>query len=128
MNFKMDTSLYEAFSKIDNNTIYIKSCYMGLCSDIDRYFRSVYEIDLFKYVAKDDFYNAYYDFPNLADLTIEQFNSFINIYVSIRNISAHLFLNYPIYIDDDLLAHFNTVCKPLYPITTNNKMNSLFKS
>ena len=107
MKYTLETKLYDAFSLVSFESIRLKAAYMGVCSEINRNFRNKYNINLFRYVEKNDFINAYYDFPNIADLSIDEFNDFICIYSSIRNVCAHLYLNIPIYVSVSLQKYFD---------------------
>ena len=92
----------KVYSIIDSNVVELKSAMIGLCTDIERYFRIAFDINLNEQIDEEAFRRMLYVFPRFAALTIEQVNRFLLLFINIRNINAHLYLSKPIFVDEDL--------------------------
>ena len=114
-----------AFALPDTTTKLIKTSLIGLCSDVDRYFRVNFGVDMYEEVNEKDFYKIKGVFPNFRSLNLEQFNRLLFTFISIRDLSAHLFLNKPIYLDDDLKEYIKGLVDSPYSLT-NGKEATLF--
>lgn len=101
----------QAYAFADSNLVEVKSAVIGLCADIERYFKVAFDVNLNEEIEYESFRRITYVFPRFASLTIEQFNRFILLFTSIRGINAHLYLSKPVFIDEDLkefvLNNFN---------------------
>ncbi len=114
-----------AFALPDTTTKLIKTSLIGLCSDVDRYFRVTFGVDMYKEVNERDFNKIKGVFPNFRLLNLEQFNRLLFTFISIRDLSAHLFLNKPIYLDDDLKEFIKGLVDSPYSLA-NGKEATLF--
>ena len=120
--FNLNDPVSKCYDKVDENTVELKGGFMGICTEIDRYFRLTLNIDLNKPVI---FYHTdSFDeiFPNLIEMTQLQLEELRNIYCEIRNINAHLFLSKPIFITSELVCYFSKLSKPQYNISYNNEL------
>lgn len=115
-------TLENAYSIIDSNLVELKSAMIGLCTDIERYFKVAFDINLNEEIDDDAFRRMLYVFPRFGSLTIEQINKYLLLFVNIRNVNAHLYLSRPIFIDDDLKQFIVDNVNPTYPIEYNKKI------
>ena len=92
----LNQAVSSAFALPDSQTKTIKAAIVGLCSEADRFFRLSFNLYIYSQVTEKEFYEIKGPFPNFRKLTLEQFNRLLFTFVSIRDVSAHLFLNKPI--------------------------------
>lgn len=118
----LNQTLDKAFSFSDSNLVELKSAMLGLCSDIERYFKIAFDINLNEEVDDESFRRILYVFPRFGSLDIEQFNRFIIIFVNIRAVVAHLYLSKPIYLDEDIEEFIVGNIKPEYQIEVDKKI------
>ncbi len=95
-------TITETFSLVDGITKTIKSNLIGLCSDVDRYIRLSTGVDIYHEMNDKSFSKIIKCMYKFHELSLEQFNRLLFTFISIRDISAHLYLNRKIYLDDDL--------------------------
>ena len=114
-----------AFLKPDLETKLLKAALIGLCSDVDRYFRVTFDINIFQEVAESDFNKIKSIFPNFRELSLEQFNRLLFTFIGIRNNVAHLFLNKQIYLDEDIEGFIKIHTDLPYELT-NKKEATVF--
>ena len=118
----LEETIDKAFSSVDANLIKIKSAMLGLCTDIERYFKVVFGINLNEKIDDSLFKSIFNIFPRFSSLTNEQFNRFTLLFVNIRAVSAHLFSSKPIFVDNDLKEFINNNCEPEYIIEKDRKI------
>ena len=106
----------------EQNLIVIKSAFLSLCAAIERYFKSYFNISLNKKFSNSDLQNIFEIFPKLSQLSVEQFNRFILVFINIRNICAHLYVAKPIYLDTDLKDFMLNYGNNLYPLEMNGRI------
>ena len=112
----------KAFSAADDTLIEIKSAMLGLCTDIDRYFKVVFGINLNEKIDETSFKSILEIFPIFSSLTTEQFNRFVLLFVNIRTVSAHLYCSKPIFLDEDLKEFIKQKSEPTYIIEKKRKI------
>lgn len=108
-----------AYDKIDDLIIDLKGNFLNLCADIDRYFDVTFNVQLTEktpIVIDEKFIKI---FPNLKDITEIQFEQLIRLFVKIRNLNAHLFLNIKLDIPNELQEFFDKFPKPEFSIMNN---------
>ena len=115
-------AISSAFSLADSSTKILKEAFIGLCSDVDRYFRLSFNLDIYASVNENEFYVIKGTYPNFRKLTLEQFNRLLFTFISIRDDVAHLFLNKIIYIDDDIKDFISGLIEPKYALTNNGEV------
>ena len=93
-----------------------------MCSDVDRYFRLSFNVDIFKQINEDDFSRITTIFPNFKKITFEQFNRLLATFTSIRDISAHLFLNKPIELDADIEEFILSMIEAKYKLECDKEI------
>ena len=120
--FSLCQTLDSVYSINNSNLVELKSAMISLCSDIERYFKVAFDINLNKKIDENEFRKMIYVFPRFACLTIEQINKYLFLFVLIRNINAHLYLSKPIFIDEDLKQFIIDNSNPRYPIEENRKI------
>ena len=59
-------------------------------------------------------------FPNLKDITEVQLDQLVNLFIKIRNVNAHLFLNIKLSIPSELQEFFDKFPEPEFSITNND--------
>ncbi len=118
----LNQPLDKAYSISDSNLAELKSAMLGLCTDIERYFKVAFNVNLNKEIDDEAFRRILYVFPRFGALTIEQFNRLVILFVNIRGINAHLYLSKPIYLDDDLKQFIRDNAQPSYIIEDENKI------
>ncbi len=106
----------------EENLIVIKSALLSLCADIERYFKSYFNISLNKKVSNSDLENIFEIFPKFSQLSDEQFNRFILVFINIRNMCAHLYIAKPIFLDADLKKFILNYGNNLYPLEMNGRI------
>ena len=118
------TNTLEKFftSCTENSLITIKSAFLSLCADIERYFRKRFNINLNKKISNSDFQKIFRIFPTLSLLSVEQFNRFILVFINIRNICAHLYKTKPIYLDIDSKNFMVNYGNNLYPLEMSGRI------
>ena len=121
----LNQAVSSAFALPDSQTKTIKAAIVGLCSEADRFFRLSFNLDIYSQVTEKEFYEIKGPFPNFRKLTLEQFNRLLFTFVSIRDVSAHLFLNKPIYLDDDIKEFICDIINPRYSLT-NGRETTVF--
>ena len=120
--FFLTDPVSKCYDRIDKNTIELKSGFLGLCADIDRYFKFAFDIDLNIPVAcyhSDAFLDI---FPNLSNMTHSQLEQLRNLYCEIRNINAHLYLSKPIYISTEMVDYLSNIAKPQFDISSDGEL------
>ena len=118
----LNQTLDRAYSYADSNLVELKSAMIGLCIDIERYFKVAFDANLNEKIDDDTFRRILIVFPRFRSLTIEQFNIFIILFVYIRGVNAHLYLSKPIYLDADLKEFIINNALPQYIIEDENKL------
>lgn len=118
-------AISNAFALPDAGTKKLKAAFIGLCSDVDRYFRVTFNVDIYEEVNEREFYKIKGVFPNFRKLNLEQFNRLLFTFISIRDVTAHLFLNKAIYIDEDIKEFIKGIVDSPYQLT-NGKEATLF--
>lgn len=118
----LNQTIDSAYNMIDSNLVELKSAIIGLCIDIERYFKIAFNVSLNKEIDEKDFRRILYVYPQFGQLSIEQFNRFIILYVNIRGINAHLYLSKSIFLDEDLKDFMYSVFKPEYNIEIDKKL------
>lgn len=121
----LNQAISNAFAIPDSGTKLLKAALIGLCSDVDRYFRVSFNVDIYREVNDYEFYKIKGVFPNFRKLSLEQFNRLLFTFISIRDDVAHLFLNKPIYIDEDIEDFIKDYINSPYKLT-NGKEATLF--
>lgn len=121
-NITFNQTLDSAYSIIDSNLVKLKSAMIGLCTDIERYFKVAFDINLNEEIDDDAFRRMLYVFPRFACLNIEQMNRYLLLFANIRNISAHLYLSRPIFIDEDIKQFIINNSNPNYPVEENKRI------
>lgn len=109
-------------SSTENNLIVIKSALLSLCADIERYFKRYFNISLNKKISIFELENIYEIFPKFSQLSVEQFNRFILVFINIRNTCSHLYKAKPIYLDTDLKNFMLNYGNNLYPLEMNGRI------
>ena len=117
----LNQTLDRAYSYADN-LVELKSAMMGLCTDIERYFKVAFDVNLNEEIDDESFRRILHVFPRFGALTIEQFNRFIILFVYIRGVNAHLYLSKPIYLSADLKEFITNNTHPQYLIEDENKL------
>lgn len=110
----LNQNLDQVFRQASEEIIEIKSALMGLCTDIDRYFRITFNVDLNEKISQQEFDKILFCFPILRSLNLEQYNRLVILFISIRAISAHLFLTKPLHLDSDLKEFIKNEIHPRY--------------
>lgn len=118
----LNQTLDRAYSVTDSNLAELKSAMIGLCADIERYFKVSFDVNLNDEIDDEAFRRILYVFPRFGALTIEQFNRFVVLFINIRGINAHLYLSKPVYLDDDLNQFIKDNTSPSYIIEDENKI------
>lgn len=118
----LNQTLDSAYKMIDSNLVELKSAIIGLCSDIDRYFKVAFDVNLNKEIDEESFRRILYVYPQFSRLNIEQFNRFVLLFINIRAIHAHLYLSKPIFVDDDLKEFMCSLFKPQYFLVDDRKL------
>lgn len=118
----LNQTLDKAYSYADSNLVELKSAMIGLCADIERYFKVAFDINLNEEIDDEAFRRVLYVFPRFASLTIEQFNRFVILFVNIRVVNAHLYLAKPIYLDDDLKQFLINNIGPSFVVEDEKKL------
>ena len=116
---KFNQTTYEAFKKIDLQSIQIKSVLINSCSDTDRYLRLFADINIFQKVNENEFSKIKELFPNFKQLDLDQFNELLKLFVAIRDVSAHLFLNKPISITETTKLFIKRIIDPEFELSSN---------
>ena len=117
-------ALSRDYDKIDDNILEIKSGVIGLCADIQRFFRLHFAIDLTdktSIVVNDEFCRV---FPCLAGMNTLQLKQLADVFCKIKKVNSYLFLSRPIKIPDALQAYFATLPAPQYDITLDGELTS----
>lgn len=122
LRFSLEDPVSKCYDKIDKNTIQLKSGFIGLCAEVDRYFKLSFNIDLNKPVANYHTIDFVTIFPNLSGISNPLLEELRILYCEIRNINAHLFLNKPIYASSNLIACFSGIAKPQFDIVKHNEL------
>ena len=86
----LNQTLDRAYSYADSNLVELKSAMIGLCIDIERYFKVAFDANLNEKIDDDTFRRILIVFPRFRSLTIEQFNRFIILLCS--DLSQEYFL------------------------------------
>lgn len=98
LNEKLDC----AYLINDNTLIELKSAMIGLCTDIERYFKVAFNINLNEEIDDESFKRILNILPRFSSLNVEQFNRILILFSKIRGINAHLYSSKPIYLDEDI--------------------------
>ena len=122
MRLSLNDTVSKYYDKIDNGVIELKGGFMGICAEIDRYFKLAFGIDLSGSVSFIPSVSLQEIFPNLSSMSCAQFEQLRILYCEIRNINAHLFLCRPIHISSDLVDYFTNIAKPDYSVAQNNEL------
>ena len=115
-------TLFSAYALPDKETKLLKAAFIGLCSDVDRFFRMSFGVDIYSQVNEESFYSIKRPFPNFRKISLEQFNRLLFTFSCIRDVNAHLYLNKPIYIDEDIVEFINEIITPKYNLSSNKEI------
>ena len=119
----LNATLNCAYRVIDNEVLGIKASVISICSDIDRYFKLRFDLDI---SSEDIGLNQYFEiikvFPQLSRLSLSQFNHLLDVFTNIRDINAHLHLCKEVEVNEDLCDYLITIVKPEYDIVSNGKL------
>lgn len=100
----------------------VKSAMLGLCSDIERYFRIACYTSLNSEIDMESYKSMVNLLPRFKALTREQLNRFILLFINIRSVNAHLYLAKPVFLDEDLKQFIEENCNPTYPIEIEKRL------
>ncbi len=117
----LNQTLSNAYATPDYGTKLLKANFIELCSDVDRYFRVTFNVDIYKKVTLNQFEKIQYIFPNFRHICLEQFNRLLFTFISIRDVNAHLYLRKKIYIDEDIETFIKNIINSPYSITSNKE-------
>lgn len=120
----LNDSLCSAYSVVNDTVIGIKSSVMNVCSDIDRYFRLMFNLNVTDSLFDYEFDKVKRIFPRLSDMSIWQFNRLLEVFNNIRNVNAHLYLCKSIQIDEDIEEYLSNIVEPTYPISVNGELTT----
>ncbi|MGM9813915.1 MAG: hypothetical protein ACI32C_03310 [Candidatus Enteromonas sp.] len=90
----------------------VKSAFIAVCADIDRYIRISTGCEIREELDEATVGKLKEIFPCLSEMTVDQWNRLILVFLNIRNDNAHLYQNKPVYIDEDILAYLNALVEP----------------
>ena len=90
----------------------VKSAFIAVCADIDRYIRISTGCEIRGELDEATVDKLKEIFPCLSEMTVDQWNRLILVFLNIRNDNAHLYQNKPVYIDEDILAYLNALVEP----------------
>ena len=111
-----------AYDKINNTVTDLKSHFLNLCGEINRFFNINFNLSLTEKpsIIKDEKFDKI--FPTLKGATDTQLEQLFGVFCKIRNLNAHLFLSFPITIPNELNDFLSTLPKPEYEITVDGKL------
>ncbi len=111
-----------AYDKINNTVTDLKSHFLNLCGEINRFFNVNFGVLLTEKtpITKDEKFDNI--FPNLKNATETQLEQLFGVFCKIRNLNAHLFLSFPITIPSELQEFLSTLPKPEYEVTVDGKL------
>ena len=111
-----------AYDKINNTVTDLKSHFLNLCGEINRFFNINFGVLLTEKtpILKDEKFNKV--FPILSGATDTQLQQLLEVFCKIRNLNAHLFLSFPITVPTELNDFLSTLPKPEYEITVDGKL------
>lgn len=112
----------KAYDYADSSVEIIKSAFMGLCTDIDRFFCISFSLNMDEKANDEQFQAVKTFFPVLSDLSLDKFHLIQQLFCQIRNLSAHLFLSKPVCIDNSTKDYLVSKALPKYPITENSEI------
>ena len=92
--------------------INVKSAFISVCADIDRYLRLSILMDVNDALDEKAISKLKKLYPRLQGLNFDQWNRLIKVFLAIRNENAHLYQNKPIFIDEDILSYLRSLVKP----------------
>ena len=114
--------LQKVYYNADERTRNIKSAFVGLCSDIDRFFRLRFDIDIHTSVSDAVLEKVLEVFPSLSGLTIDLFKKILSTFYALRNVNSHLFLNHCILLNKELEDFLTSKAQPMYAITKKHRL------
>ena len=118
----LNQTLDSAFSISDSNLAELKSAMIGLCADIERYFKVAFDVSLNEEIDDESFRRILYVLPRFGSLNIDQFNRFVILFVNIRGVSAHLYASKPIFVDEDIENFITSNVELEYQISSDRKI------
>lgn len=118
----IELTVKQAYFKLDKRVANVKSAFIGLCTDIDRFFTLHFGFKMNEKINKKMLSKVCNLFPNLSGLSCEQFNRILVLFSNIRGVNAHLSKNTQIIIDEDLVKYFVSIAEPKYLIRNENKL------
>lgn len=112
----------KVYDIVGRETIILKGGFIGLCTDIDRYFLRAFGYDLDKRLENND--NAFFQevFPILSGFPMEILEGLREVFNEIRDVNAHLFLNKRIRLDPLLAEQLTSVVEPQQYIVSNGEL------
>ena len=99
----LEESIQKSFSKSTNSVIACKSAFIGTCTEIDRFFRVILNINIGKRITEKSFSLIVAYYPGFACFNVEQFSQLMSIFLLIRNYSAHLYATGSIRVDETMI-------------------------
>ncbi len=119
----LNATLNCAYKVIDNDILGIKASVISICSDIDRYFKLKFDLDISaEDISLDQYFEMIKVFPQLSKLPLSQFNHLLDIFTNIRDINAHLHLCKDVEVNDDLYEYLINIVKPKFDIVKDGKL------
>ncbi len=119
---KITDPISKAYDYVDSSVEAIKCAFVGLCTDIDRYFELCFSLDLTAPAGDEQFEKVKVKYPVISDMTLDQFHICQKLFCEIRNINAHLFLNRPVFFDKQLETYLIRKAQPLFSISENGEI------
>ncbi len=119
----LNATLNYAYRVIDNEVLGIKASVISICSDIDRYFKLRFDLDISSEdIELDQYFEMIKVFPQLSRLSLSQFNHLLDVFTNIRDINAHLHLCRDVEINEDLCDYLINMVQPKFDIVSNGKL------
>lgn len=118
----LESEVKASYTTVNNRTKMLKIAVVVFCADIDRTFREVTKINIREQADEETFNKVKQSFFNLRGMTLDQFNRALILFITIRDINAHLYMKKPIFIDEDLIEYFSKIAKPIKAIAIERKL------
>lgn len=116
-------SIKDNYRYVIEPLVNVKSAFISICADIDRYIRLSTGCEIRKELDEGTVEKLKELYPCLSGLNTEQWNRLLLVYINIRNDNAHLYQNKPIYLDRDILSYLEALVNPeMTPVVHENEL------
>ena len=118
--------LRESYESVTEAVLNVKSGFISLCADIDRYIRLTAGCEIGEEMDEASIERLRHLYPLLNGLTTDQWKRLMTTFSFIRNDSAHLYQNKAVYLDRSVQSYLEGLVKPEMRLMVNGNELTIY--